>query len=471
MKKIILFLLAISLILVLLSGCSSKSGEQSDSPPDGSNEETPDDEKKDNENKENENNSTSIKLSHDDDIVLHLAELLGELDEEVEYPKNTGRKIQEIQSGMQALLVDFNGAEKYFVCGYYTESHEFLSDDFCCRDKYTWVKYDKAEDITEYFENKKCVVAFQIDNASVVKDIISPENEVPKMTHSLKYEPKFENGVNTNQPVAFDEPYIYLNDSAESEIYHSTSSENTKVNSTMPCIYLDERYYLVFESSYVDKSGEVTVNNLVSDLDKYYYFMVLDCVLHIDEYSVTDKNGESTNYAIIAVEDFIYEITLDNREKDPVLCSLFAKVQSDSDTINKLSFGIYQQDNHIIYKEFGKYESWTDQSIYIYIECDYELAVGEDWYEECSDKQLEALNNAFLGEYDDQLSEDHYLVNPYKEYSGLQFCYKYPEEDTSLMLEIFYSDYAVLSTLADLEYVVNIEVNYVYSLPEDFLYG
>ena len=57
-------------------------------------------------------------------------------------------------------------------------------------------------------KDKKIVVAFQINKALFVRDIASKKAIIPRVEHFQMYEPIFEEGVNTNAHIVFEEEFI-----------------------------------------------------------------------------------------------------------------------------------------------------------------------------------------------------------------------------------------------------------------------
>ena len=155
-------------------------------------------------------------------------------------------------------------------------------------------------------------------------------------------------------------------------------------------------------------------------------------------------------------------------ESNVELNNLFAKLQEDSEKTEKISYYIDYQDLHYRLKESGEYddEKWMNPTILVIITCDYNLATDEDWYKACSDTDNETLNTAFFNEYSNELSEGHFI--PVAIFPGLHFVYAHSIDTLSETLNVFYSDYSVLKQLIDLEYVKDIRVQYVYSVPGSY---
>jgi hypothetical protein len=120
-------------------------------------------------------------------------------------------KINMVKGGMQALHVAFALENYYYVCGYINPEHERDEATYCCREKYNWVRYKSEDDIQEYYNGEKIVVAFQINNMIFAKEILPNENTVPEIAHFQLYEPVFVDGLNVNASIDFFDTAIYLN--------------------------------------------------------------------------------------------------------------------------------------------------------------------------------------------------------------------------------------------------------------------
>ena len=161
MKRIVALMLLCSVLILCLSGCSS--GNNSD-----------------NEVKED----LSVELQKDSLLVQLMTTYLFEIHADIEPPDDTTKaKINAIKKGKQALHVGFDSSSCYFVGAYCGNAHESEGIDYCCLTDYTWVKYERANEITEKYKDLSFVVAFQINRAAFVTDIMSKDAAVPSMEH------------------------------------------------------------------------------------------------------------------------------------------------------------------------------------------------------------------------------------------------------------------------------------------------
>ena len=96
-------------------------------------------------------------VSLDDDMVDSLKEYLRELpalQESDPISKTWEDKINEIKAGKQALLVEFDPDSYYYMCAYYSGDYTSEAVFYSNRSEYTWVKFDCAENIQEYYNDE-----------------------------------------------------------------------------------------------------------------------------------------------------------------------------------------------------------------------------------------------------------------------------------------------------------------------------
>lgn len=237
-----------------------------------------------------------------DELIDALVEYLQGLGVEYELPDTSlSIKIDKIKKGQQPLLVDFDPDIFYFVCGYYDGITENGPLKYRNSNEYTWVRFESADEIQESHEDKKFIVAFQINKALLVWDIASQKAILPRVEHFQMYEPIFENGVNTNTHIVFEKEFIYLNPSNAERIYHSTSLFNHQVV-TIPCINYDEYYISHFMYS-IHINGEKDEMNLRGVFDQYYDSLM--SVIQPTKYSITRSSGITDYYGLITIDDFV----------------------------------------------------------------------------------------------------------------------------------------------------------------------
>ena len=215
-------------------------------------------------------------------------------------------KIDKIKFGHQPLLVDFDPTNFYFVCGYYDGITKNGPREYENSDKYTWVRFESADEIQENHEDKKFIVAFQINKALLVRDIASQKAIIPRVEHFQMYEPIFENGVNTNTHIVFEDEFIYLNPSNADRIYLSAAAFDHQVV-TIPCILFENEYYISHFMYSIHINGEKDEMNLRGVFDHYYDSLM--SVIQPTKYSITRSSGITDYYGLITIDDFVNIIT------------------------------------------------------------------------------------------------------------------------------------------------------------------
>lgn len=241
-----------------------------------------------------------------DELIDSLVDYLQKLYVKYELPDTSlSGKIDKIKNGQQPLFVDFDPTDFYFVCGYYDGITENGPLKYRNSEEYTWVRFESADEIQESHEDKEFIVAFQINKALLVRDIASPKAIIPRVEHFQMYEPIFENGVNTNAHIVFEEEFIYLNKSSAERIYHSTSAFTHQVV-TIPCILLDNEYYITRVTFSIHSNGNTSEGNLKGDFGTYYDALI--SIMDTTKYSVTTTQGRTDYYGLIEINDFVDHI-------------------------------------------------------------------------------------------------------------------------------------------------------------------
>ena len=275
MRKFVSLILLCSLLIVCFTGCTVTHNSEEKSP---------------------------TELQNQDVLVCTLIKYLQDLFVSYDLPDtSTAIKINEIKNGKQALHVEFDKSGYYFVCAYYDNTHEDETTDYCCATNYTWVKFENPNEIREKYKDLRFVVAFQINKSSFVTDIITKDATVPNIEHFQEYVPNFNNGLNTNVAITFDTSFIYLNSSDEKNVYHSISAYDN-VLKTLPCISLNEQYYVIKELYTIYADGTNSGSDVISDFGEYYDALIN--IMDATSYSVTDEKGRTTFYGLIEINDF-----------------------------------------------------------------------------------------------------------------------------------------------------------------------
>lgn len=297
MNKIISIVLLCSLLLMCLSSCAyvDKIFGNKDNEPE--NLETPNQDDPQNED------GKPVELQATDERVVELLEYIEELSWSCQgsVPYKFSSKVDCVKNGGQALLVNYQSSETYFICGYYTEDYEpiFHWD----APKYTWVKFENENEITETYNNLILAIAFQFNVANAVTDIVTRDAEVPNVEFYQEYTPIFNEALNTNTAIAFDRIFL-----------HPISNENSKKDSiyysafeseyySLSLLYFNYQYYII-EYHYTSKSdGTNTAGYLAEEFGEYYD--ALSKVMITNEYCRVNENGDASFYVLIKFEDFV----------------------------------------------------------------------------------------------------------------------------------------------------------------------
>lgn len=337
MKKLILFLLIGALLLLPLSGCFANNKQNEGTTPDNTTESTtpeattpegttPEDTTPAVTTPETttpevttppENNPNNPplfegELDKNHPLIVAVLEYIDDFyvsHNPIFYP--LAAKIDFIKQGRQALHVAFNPSNYYFVCGYYNTANKTEENRYSCAEEYTWKIYSNEADIQEYFEDMEFMVAFQINKALSVTDILSSETNVPDIEHIEYYMPTFENGVNVGAPLTFDETFIYLNQSEEIVIYYRTTLYYHR-NVTIPCVCIEGEYYLPFYLATIEFDEEFNVEQALSadhlkyELNNYYDALIN--IMDTEKYRVELPSGSFLYYGIVSLEDFVNKI-------------------------------------------------------------------------------------------------------------------------------------------------------------------
>ena len=223
-------------------------------------------------------------------------------------------QINAIKRGTQPLHVVFDANDYYYACAYYSPTHDRNESAYCCFSEYTWVAYKSETAIQEFHNGMQFVVAFQINRAASVINILTgePANDIE---HFDIYVPVFENGVNTAVATEFDQNFVYLNglfsDLDENTIYYSTSPKSVKdhSNHAIPCVYLDGRYYLSLSLGTLKADKEFDAQEVLSKESNIYkfgeYYDAIVGVMDMESYRIVNQDGSMRIYGLITFEDFV----------------------------------------------------------------------------------------------------------------------------------------------------------------------
>ena len=315
MKKLILLILVCSLLLLTVTSCLQNNKNEQTTPQDITESTTPVITTQEIELKPApETPIPTGVLDKSSELIVTLRTYLKRyshsmmsLDDIVINTNNTfASKINSIKNGTHPIHVAFDSDSNYFVCGYFNPTDGHTETRNCCCDEYTWIGYQNENEIREYLNDMKCIVAFQINKALTVTDLLDADADVPNMEHFQIYKPTFENGINIGAPITFSETFIYLDEPSKNTIYYSISSSDHK-NKTISCMRYEGKYYLSFHLHTIYDNGnrEEGINVAVS-FGEYYTAIV--SVMKEVEYDLTGSSKGTSVYGLISFEDFVNEI-------------------------------------------------------------------------------------------------------------------------------------------------------------------
>lgn len=255
------------------------------------------------------------KQSIESDLIVNLVEYLDSLNALWDQlPTSVAIKINLIRKDSvfkkQPVHVEIDPSSYYFMCGYYNCEHENETLRFQCVEKYNWVRFENADEIQEYYNGEKMIVAFQINESLFVKDVLTGDVNVLGYTHYQLYETQFVDGININVPDNLDKTFIYL--FSESSLYEEQVDRKYIYNYTehrandwvtFSCIRREGVYYVLIELYSVSTNGYRYENDLTWELGEYYDTLI-DMIKKGEEYSV-DKKGFTQFYGLIPMNDFV----------------------------------------------------------------------------------------------------------------------------------------------------------------------
>ena len=299
MKRIVLLLLTV-LFLCCFVGCR-KAPENNDGVK--------------GDEKEEDKYDGAQELEKDNELVKVLEEFLrNALTNYDRMPKTLEEKMNDIKNGDRAYLVDYRSSSVYYVCAYSESDHEERYGPYCCVDGYVWVKYDNIEDVREIYKDKKIAASFQMNIASLVRDIISGEEGTVNIENFTQFYPKFENGALVNEQDAFEDIYVYIEnireikESDSNDIYHSRFLSYNHI-CTIPCKNFDNKYYVTRQLYYIRSNGESDQAEIYEELKNYQfgkYYDALISVMDTDTYRITHEDAGITYvYGIVEIGDFV----------------------------------------------------------------------------------------------------------------------------------------------------------------------
>ena len=333
MKKLILFLLIGSLLILPLSGCFAGNKQNEGTTPNNTTEHTTPENTKPNYNplpdettpeattppENNQDNPPAIiippegnqnhppvvegEVDKDSDLIVALLAFLEELRWDINWAHMSfADKIDSIKEGAQPLHVALDPNDYYFVCAYNSPDSEETKYEEC-----TWIRYRDETAIQEYYNGGKLAEAFQINRSFSVIDILSGDT-TPNVEHFQTYDLVFENGVNVAPSLIVNGTFIcvngfrYLNVANDKTIYHYWGNRFNLA--TIDCVRLENQYYLSFQEYVIYADGHrASEVDYTYHLNKYYDALIN--VVEKEKYSVTTDKGNTIFYGVISIEDFV----------------------------------------------------------------------------------------------------------------------------------------------------------------------
>lgn len=142
------------------------------------------------------------------------------------------------------------------------------------------------------------------------------------------------------------------------------------------------------------------------------------------------------------------------------LNDVFNIIRSDVEMHEKLGFSVEYEEIHNELKSSGQYVNsrWSDSVFIVTVNCNYEAAINEEWYKQCSETDIKSLNAAFYNYYSVGFSKGNYsniVFSP-----GMHLMY--------YSLEDFNNDYAAIKALTDVHYVAEVHIVYKFPVPSDY---
>lgn len=314
MKKILSILIIGLLLLCTLLSCDKADAKKDDATTDNTTESNTPNETTTPDNSQNDQPITEGELDKSSDLIVALVDYLKEFWEVSDMPgKTLADKIDDIKNGSQPLHVAFDSENYYYVCGYYNALHEYEYGEWCCPEEYTWVKYDAESEIQKSYDGMNFVVAFQLNKALTVTDILSNESKTPDVEHFQIYTPTFNNQTNTAKPAVFKDDFVLLNSEDKNTVYYSTRTYFHELSS-IKSVSIAGQYYILQFLEGVLPGEEFDLQEFLGGESTTYefgdYYDAIMSVMDTEKYRVTKENGKISYYGLISFEDFANYVVL-----------------------------------------------------------------------------------------------------------------------------------------------------------------
>ncbi len=163
------------------------------------------------------------------------------------------QRLDMVNNGCSPIHMQFDSSLCYFLCAYFPQNNGHIESEYCCREKYTWVKFEYENDISQYYNGAEMVVAFQINIPIFCRNILSGTDDPINFEFYQRYYPAFSEGFNVNPRIDFEETFIYMNDSDDDTVYYGNAQNNPldfqRDVRLIRCEKIDDQYY-AFEYHY-----------------------------------------------------------------------------------------------------------------------------------------------------------------------------------------------------------------------------
>ncbi len=205
------------------------------------------------------------------------------------YPPTFSMSLDLIKNGYHPILVEFDDAasQMYSVCAYFTSDDGHYELHHCCRDKYTWVKFDDPNEIPEYYNGQKHMRSFLIDVTSSCRDLMDVENEGLSFNYCRWYWPEFIYiGVNfPREPVPMTGTRIILCDPSSKNLYYNYSDSDWYMAEMRRLNHyeLDGEYYIWTQIFVGAEGGDDELQREIKhELGDYYDCLISEMRCSVD---------------------------------------------------------------------------------------------------------------------------------------------------------------------------------------------
>lgn len=197
----------------------------------------------------------------------------------------------------RAYLAKIDPESFYYMCAYYSGTSEDETKTYACAEEYTWTKFESADAIPEFYNDKKFIVAFQINETKECQNVMPITETVPPLTYFQKYMPEFSDGYNISAPLLIDKTFI-VRDMIFETSHIIFTEERGFYPTAQACVVLDGVCYLA------EKLG-VEFTDGTYDLRGGKYNSVLNQVMITGKYTQTDEKGNTIHYGLFKLDDIV----------------------------------------------------------------------------------------------------------------------------------------------------------------------